>query len=104
MNVINIKRALCALLLTFVAVAPAFGATSGNQEFDSIIVWLEGALEGGLGVVLILVGLVVASIAAVARQSIGTFLFVFGLTLIMRFGPDILISLFSATLPAQGVI
>lgn len=85
--------------LTIVALlAPVFAfATTGDTTFDKVTTLMTNYATGSFGMMLVTFGFIVAAVGVAGYASMKLMFSVFGLTLALRFGPDILKSIFSAT-------
>jgi hypothetical protein len=95
-------------LVAMLAVTPAFalgpgpdidsGNLGGNiDEIGGLAGTLQAWLTGDLGLLIIMVGIIVATIMVVARASLMPILFVLGLSIFLGWGP----TLFGAILGAE---
>lgn len=90
-------------LLSMILLGPAAALAQTNIDTDTSEVssQLEAAatfimelLNGPLGWLLVIIGFLIAVITALARSSFMSFLFIFGLTMFIKFFPAILAALF----------
>ncbi|MGH8159236.1 MAG: TraA family conjugative transfer protein [Rhodanobacter sp.] len=93
------QRATFAIF-TLLLAAPAFAGTgnSASNPFSGLVTMITGWLKGGLGLMLALLSLAVGIIAGLVRGSIGGALTAVGVAIACYWGPDILTSMFGATL------
>ena len=93
------SKVLLAAALMLLSVTPALAGTTGggSNPFGSLITMLIGWLQGGLGLLLSIVGVIVGLIAGVARGSIAGVLTGFGVAIAAYWSPSILQGIFGAT-------
>jgi len=75
----------------------AFAATGSDSTFGDITTQLTAYLGGSLGMLFVLMGFLGAAAAVAGFASMKVMFPVFGLTLALRYGPKILVSVFGAT-------
>jgi conjugal transfer pilus assembly protein TraA len=80
------------------------GVTVVNADgpFQQLLGLVVGLATGALGKALAIIAFIVGLVMGVARQSIMGFLIGAAFAVILAFGPAMLISIFSATLPAAA--
>ena len=84
---------------------PLDGAQQGEQEgLGDIATILGGWLSGDLGLLIVVVGLIVAVIMIVARASLTPVLFVLGLAIILGWGPGIAQSILTAEVQSDALV
>lgn len=91
----NKKNLILASLLITLPVL-SFASTGGDTTFDKITAQLTAYLGGSLGMVFVLIGFLGAAAAIAGFASMKVMFPVFGLTLALRYGPEVLSSVFSA--------
>lgn len=93
-------RALMLSLITTVILYAATATAQGGaeQELGALATLLQTWMSGELGMLILMVGLLVAVIMVVARASLLPVLFVLGLAIILGWGPTI----FGAILTSAG--
>lgn len=88
-------------LLTFIVMlATSQLALAGNvadDELAPLVQKIFDYLEGSVGLGIVIVAFVVAAIAAIAQRLI-VFLSAFGLLIIVKYGPQVILNFFGATL------
>lgn len=80
----------------------AFASGSGGDDLGlgDLLDWLVGLIQGTLGKILALIAFLVGMIAGVARGSFLAVATGIGFAVVFYYGPDIILSVFGATLPA----
>ena len=97
---------LLAALLVFAVAAPAFaGGTggTGTDPFSTVTQTVISWLKGGLGLLLAILSLGVGLTASIARGSLVGALTSIGIAIAAYWGPDILQSMFGASMVASHV-
>ena len=93
------------MLLTLFALAcyagPACAGSVGDDELAPLVQKIFDYLEGSVGLGIVIVAFVVAAIAAIAQRLI-VFLSAFGLLIIVKYGPQVILNFFGATLDGLG--
>lgn len=99
---------LVSLLLLGLAVSsPVLAGTSdgsggsggtGGTEFNPIVDWLVGALQGGLGKLLSIAAFTVGMGIGVVKQSIMAAVIGIAFAIALFFGPTVIINMFSAVI------
>lgn len=92
---------LLVLLLTalpVIAMAGGGGGDGTGDPFAVAVTTLTGWLKGGLGLLLSLVALGTGLIAGLRAGSVWGFAIGVGFALVCFYGPDVLVSVFGATL------
>ncbi len=89
---------LLTTLLIASAFIPVFAfAATGNQDFAPIVTQLTAYLTGSLGSVFIFLGFLGACAAVAGFASMKVMFPVLGLSLALKFGPQIITAIFGAT-------
>jgi conjugal transfer pilus assembly protein TraA len=88
--------AVYTILTWFSAVEASTTATSAD-DFDTLVTWVRGQLEGSAGKFLALLGFGIALAAGLIKGSVAGIVFGLGLALSAAYGPGILMGIFSAT-------
>ena len=87
---------LALFVLAFFA-GPACAGSVGDDELAPLVQKIFDYLEGSVGLGIVIVAFVVAAIAAIAQRLI-VFLSAFGLLIIVKYGPQVILNFFGATL------
>lgn len=87
--------ALLALLLAMPDLA--YAGNVADDELAPLVQKIFDYLEGSVGLGIVIVAFVVAAIAAIAQRLI-VFLSAFGLLIIVKYGPQVILNFFGATL------
>jgi len=93
---------LCVLLMLLVA-EPAIAGNVADDELAPLVQKIFDYLEGSVGLGIVIVAFVVAAIAAIAQRLV-VFLSAFGLLIIVKYGPQVILNFFGATLYGIGVV
>ena len=90
-------------LLLLLAPLFACASTGGDATFSAVVTQVTAYLTGSLGMVFVIFGFVGAAAAIAGFAPMKVMFPVFGLTLALRFGPDIITKIFGATgaMPVQ---
>ncbi|AVP99326.1 hypothetical protein C7S18_20075 [Ahniella affigens] len=91
-----IATALIAALLLLIPDF-AFAGNVADDELAPLVQKIFDYLEGSVGLGIVIVAFVVAAIAAIAQRLI-VFLSAFGLLIIVKYGPQVILNFFGATL------
>lgn len=75
----------------------AFAGNVADDELAPLVQKIFDYLEGSVGLGIVIVAFVVAAIAAIAQRLI-VFLSAFGLLIIVKYGPQVILNFFGATL------
>ena len=75
----------------------AFASTGGDTTFNTVVTQLTSYTKGSLGLLFVLMGFLGAAAAVAGFASMKVMFPVFGLTLALRYGADILTTIFGAT-------
>lgn len=94
----SLMLVLIVLLTAFPVLAMASTGGGGADPFSTSVDTLVGWLKGGLGLLLSLTALGVGLIAGLRAGSIWGFAVGVGFALVCYYGPDVLTSVFGATL------
>jgi len=96
------KLPLVAALMLVTMVMPSVALASGGGADDlglgDLLDWLVGLIQGTLGKILALIAFLVGIIAGVARGSFLAVATGIGFAVVLYYGPDIILSVFGATL------
>ena len=92
MNKKNFWIAILLLVLPMLS----FATTGGDATFSDISTQLEKYLGGSLGYVFILIGFIGAAAAIAGFAPMKIMFPIFGLALVLRFGPSVLKNVFSS--------
>ncbi len=85
------------LMLIFTLLPLICFATTGDNTFNDIYKQLSGYLTGSLGLVFVILGFLGAGAAVAGFSSMKVMFPVFGLALLLHYGPGILEKIFGAT-------
>ena len=91
----QIKKSTILLILISVLPMLAFAST-GDTTFNTIYAQVTAYLTGSLGLLFVALGFVGAAAAVAGFASMKVMFPIFGLTLLLRYGPTILEAIFSA--------
>lgn len=86
------NKKILGLLLTCLPVLSF--ASTGDQTFSDIVTQLEGYMSGSLGMVFVLIGFLGAGAAMAGFAPMRVMFPVFGLTLALHYGPQVLEKIF----------
>lgn len=93
-----------ALMATLLLIPDlAFAGTVADDELAPLVQKIFDYLEGSVGLGIVIVAFVVAAIAAIAQRLI-VFLSAFGLLIIVKYGPQVILNFFGATLEGLGSV
>jgi len=91
----QIKKATILLALISLLPIVAF-ATTGDTTFNTIYDQVKKYLTGSMGLLFVVLGFVGAAAAVAGFASMKVMFPIFGLTMLLRYGPTILEAIFSA--------
>lgn len=91
---------LCVLFLLVLS-GPAVAGNVADDELAPLVQKIFDYLEGSVGLGIVIVAFVVAAIAAIAQRLV-VFLSAFGLLIIVKYGPQVILNFFGATLDGLG--
>lgn len=91
----QIKKSTTLLILISLLPMLAFAST-GDTTFNTIYAQVTAYLTGSLGLLFVALGFVGAAAAVAGFASMKVMFPIFGLTLLLRYGPTILEAIFSA--------
>lgn len=91
------KKLLTSLLIASTFVPALAFATTGDQSFAPIVTQLTSYLTGSLGSVFIFLGFLGACAAVAGFASMKIMFPVLALSLVLKYGPQIITSVFGAT-------
>ena len=92
---------LLILLVLACFAGPVCAGSVGDDELAPLVQKIFDYLEGSVGLGIVIVAFVVAAIAAIAQRLI-VFLSAFGLLIIVKYGPQVILNFFGATLDSVG--
>ncbi|NEX63391.1 hypothetical protein [Noviherbaspirillum galbum] len=94
---LGILVAVFAVLTFFNSADATSSSTATADDFDTLVTWVRGQMEGSAGKFLALLGFAIALAAGLIKGSIAGIVFGLGLALSAAYGPGILVGIFSAT-------
>lgn len=98
MNRLHPKTMIWVFLICLLATStPALAGNVADDELAPLVQKIFDYLEGSVGLGIVIVAFVVAAIAAIAQRLI-VFLSAFGLLIIVKYGPQVILNFFGATL------
>ena len=86
-----------ALFVLFAVPDVAFAGNVADDELAPLVQKIFDYLEGSVGLGIVIVAFLVAAIAAIAQRLI-VFLSAFGLLIIVKYGPQVILGFFGGTL------
>lgn len=92
--------ALAIVSLLLPSIAFASGTGQDDLGLGDLLNWLIGLIQGTLGKILSLIAFLVGMIAGIARGSFLAVATGIGFAVVFYYGPDVILSVFGATLPA----
>ena len=94
---------LTLLVVSFLipSTALASGANQDDLGLGDLLNWLIGLIQGTLGKILALIAFLVGMIAGIAQGSFLAVATGIGFAIVFHYGPDVILSVFGATLPVM---
>jgi conjugal transfer pilus assembly protein TraA len=94
---LTIALAVFTILSWFSGVDASSAETGAGNDFDALVTWVRGQLEGSAGKFIALLGFAIALASGLIKGSVAGIVFGLALALSAAYGPGLLMGIFTAT-------